>query len=74
MRPVALALAVALLLAVDGPTETSATWVDFGGLAVTLGVRLDGAAALVAVAVTAVALAVQVYSIGYLRAADDDST
>ncbi|MGC4755065.1 NADH-quinone oxidoreductase subunit L [Micromonospora trifolii] len=68
----ALALAVALLLTVDGPTETSATWVDFGGLAVTLGVRLDGAAALVAVAVTAVALAVQVYSIGYLRRGPHD--
>ncbi|MGC4811654.1 NADH-quinone oxidoreductase subunit L [Micromonospora sp. DT228] len=63
----ALALAVALLLTVDRPTETSTTWIDVGGLAVTLGVRLDGAAALVAVAVTAVALAVQVYSIGYLR-------
>ncbi|MET8044832.1 NADH-quinone oxidoreductase subunit L [Micromonospora sp. NPDC005215] len=68
----ALALAVALLLTVDGPTETSATWVDVGGLAVTLGVRLDGAAALVAVAVTAVALAVQVYSIGYLRRGPHD--
>ncbi|MGW5560396.1 NADH-quinone oxidoreductase subunit 5 family protein [Micromonospora sp. NPDC003944] len=68
----ALALAVALLLTVDGPTETSSTWVDLGGLAVTLGVRLDGAAALVAVAVTAVALAVQVYSIGYLRRGPHD--
>ncbi|MEU7590425.1 NADH-quinone oxidoreductase subunit L [Micromonospora sp. NPDC049230] len=68
----ALALAVALLLTVDGPTETSSTWVDVGGLAVTLGVRLDGAAALVAVAVTAVALAVQVYSIGYLRRGPHD--
>ena len=44
----------------------SGTWVDFGGLAVTLGVRLDGTAALVAVAVAAVALAVQVYSTAYL--------
>ncbi|MFG2048836.1 NADH-quinone oxidoreductase subunit L [Micromonospora sp. NPDC048935] len=69
---VALALAVALLLTVDGPTETSRTWVDVGGLAVTLGVRLDGATALVAVAVTAVALAVQVYSIGYLRRGPHD--
>ncbi|MGC5290119.1 NADH-quinone oxidoreductase subunit L [Micromonospora sp. DT231] len=69
---VALALAVALLLTVDRPTETSTTWVDVGGLAVTLGVRLDGAAALVAVAVTAVALAVQVYSIGYLRRGPHD--
>ncbi|WP_433127384.1 NADH-quinone oxidoreductase subunit L [Micromonospora sp. CA-240977] len=69
---VALALAVALLLTVDGPMETSTIWVDVGGLAVTLGVRLDGAAALVAVAVTAVALAVQVYSIGYLRRGPHD--
>ncbi|MEV7331011.1 NADH-quinone oxidoreductase subunit L [Micromonospora sp. NPDC093244] len=68
----ALALAVALLVTVDGPTQTSTTWVDIGGLAVTLGVRLDGAAALVAVAVTAVALAVQVYSIGYLRRGPHD--
>ncbi|GAB3952762.1 hypothetical protein GCM10027614_56990 [Micromonospora vulcania] len=68
----ALALAVALLVTVDGPQETSTTWVDFGGLAVTLGVRLDGAAALVAVAVATVALAVQVYSIGYLRRGPHD--
>jgi NADH-quinone oxidoreductase subunit L len=69
---VALALAVALLLTIDTPRETSTTWVDLGGLTVTLGVRLDGAAALVAVAVTAVALAVQVYSIGYLRRGPHD--
>ncbi|MCO1598213.1 NADH-quinone oxidoreductase subunit L [Micromonospora sp. RHAY321] len=68
----ALALAVALLVTVDRPRETSTTWVDLGGLTVTLGVRLDGAAALVAVAVTAVALAVQVYSIGYLRRGPHD--
>ncbi|MCX5067708.1 NADH-quinone oxidoreductase subunit L [Micromonospora lupini] len=68
----ALALAVALLVTVNGPTETSTTWVDIGGLRVTLGVRLDGAAALVAVAVAAVALAVQVYSIGYLRRGPHD--
>lgn len=68
----ALALAVALLVTVDSPTETSTTWIDLGGLTVTLGVRLDGAAALVALAVTAVALAVQVYSIGYLRRGPHD--
>ncbi|MGW0501469.1 NADH-quinone oxidoreductase subunit 5 family protein [Micromonospora sp. NPDC003241] len=62
----ALALAVALLVTLDDPVEASTSWIDLGGLAVTLGVRLDGAAALVAVAVTAVALAVQVYSTGYL--------
>jgi NADH-quinone oxidoreductase subunit L len=41
--------------------------VDFGQLPVTASVRVDSAAALVAVAVTVVASAVQVYSIGYLH-------
>ncbi|MGS2613623.1 NADH-quinone oxidoreductase subunit 5 family protein [Micromonospora sp. LZ34] len=68
----ALALAVALLVTLDGAAEASTTWVDLGGLSVTLGVRLDGAAALVAVAVAAVALAVQVYSIGYLKRGPHD--
>ncbi|MTK00743.1 NADH-quinone oxidoreductase subunit L [Micromonospora sp. CP22] len=68
----ALALAVALLVTLDDPAEASTTWIDLGGLTVTLGVRLDGAAALVAVAVTTVALAVQVYSIGYLRQGPPD--
>jgi NADH-quinone oxidoreductase subunit L len=63
----ALGLAVALLVTLDGPAESSTTWIEVGGLTVTLGVRLDGAAALVAVAVTTVALAVQIYSTGYLR-------
>lgn len=65
-------LAVALLVTLDGPAEASGTWVDLGGLAVSIGVRLDGAAALVAVAVAAVALAVQVYSIGYLKRGPHD--
>ncbi|MEV5764846.1 NADH-quinone oxidoreductase subunit L [Micromonospora sp. NPDC052213] len=68
----ALTLAVALLVTLDRPAEASTTWVDLGGLTVTLGVRLDSAAALVAVAVAAVALAVQVYSIGYLRRGPHD--
>ncbi|MGN9776213.1 NADH-quinone oxidoreductase subunit 5 family protein [Micromonospora sp. H33] len=68
----ALALASALLATLDGPAEASATWIDLGGLTVTLGVRLDGAVALVAVAVTAVALAVQVYSVGYLKRGPHD--
>ncbi|MEV6811102.1 NADH-quinone oxidoreductase subunit L [Micromonospora sp. NPDC051296] len=68
----ALALAVALLVTLDGPAEASTTWIDLGGLTVTLGVRLDGAAALVAVAVAAVALAVQVYSTGYLKRGPHD--
>ncbi|SCE96713.1 NADH dehydrogenase subunit L [Micromonospora matsumotoense] len=63
----ALLVAVLLLVRVGDPVETSTSWIDFGGLRVTLGVRLDGVAALVAVAVSAVALAVQVYSVAYLR-------
>jgi NADH-quinone oxidoreductase subunit L len=66
----AVSFVVALILATvpDLPYEKSHKWVDFGGgLAVTLGVRLDPAVALVAVAVGAVALAVQLYSVAYLR-------
>ncbi|MGC5659837.1 NADH-quinone oxidoreductase subunit L [Micromonospora sp. WMMD723] len=68
----ALLVAVLLLVRVGDPVETSTTWIDLGGLRVTLGVRLDGVAALVAVAVTAVALAVQVYSVAYLRRGPHD--
>ncbi|MFF5175244.1 NADH-quinone oxidoreductase subunit L [Micromonospora sp. NPDC000089] len=68
----ALLVAVLLLARVGAPVETSTSWVDLGGLRVTLGVRLDGAAALVAVAVAAVALAVQVYSVAYLRRGPHD--
>ncbi|GAA3755809.1 NADH-quinone oxidoreductase subunit L [Plantactinospora mayteni] len=68
---VALAAAIGLVVALDGRgSEASAEWIDFGGLSVTLTLRLDPAAALVAVAVATVALAVQVYSVGYLH--DDD--
>jgi NADH-quinone oxidoreductase subunit L len=68
---VTMVVAVALLATLGGGrAEGSALWVEFGGLEVTAGVRLDPAAALVAVAVAVVALAVQVYSVGYL--ADDD--
>jgi NADH-quinone oxidoreductase subunit L len=68
----ALLVALALLAVVDRPTETSVTWIELGELRVTLGARLDGAAALVAVAVAAVALAVQVYSVAYLRRGPHD--
>ncbi|MFV2021538.1 NADH-quinone oxidoreductase subunit L [Micromonospora sp. LOL_023] len=67
---VALGAAVALLAAGPDTTDSGTGWLDIGGLLVTFGVRLDGPAALVAVAVGAVALAVQVYSTAYL-AADD---
>jgi NADH-quinone oxidoreductase subunit L len=66
----ALLLAVLLLATVDGPVTSGRTWIDMGGLTVTLSVRLDPVVALVAVAVGVVALAVQVYSTAYLR--DDD--
>ncbi|MGK5443082.1 NADH-quinone oxidoreductase subunit 5 family protein [Micromonospora sp. URMC 105] len=68
----ALLIALLLLARVGDPVETSATWIDLGGLRVTLGVRLDGTAALVAVAVAAVALAVQVYSTAYLKRGPHD--
>ncbi|WP_431927470.1 NADH-quinone oxidoreductase subunit 5 family protein [Micromonospora wenchangensis] len=68
----ALLVAVLLLVRVGDPVETSTTWIDLGGLRVTLGVRLDGVAVLVAVAVAAVALAVQVYSVAYLRRGPHD--
>ncbi|WP_433314223.1 NADH-quinone oxidoreductase subunit 5 family protein [Micromonospora chersina] len=69
---VALLVALALLIRVDGPVEGATDWVDLGGLRVTLGWRLDGVTVLVAVAVAAVALAVQVYSVGYLRRGPHD--
>src|SRR5690606_41841086 len=62
----ALLLAVVLLAAFDQPYGGYAELVRFGELAVDLGVRIDRAALLVALAVGAVALAVQVYSVSYL--------
>ncbi len=66
----ALLVAVLPALGYDRPFETSVEWVRFGDLVVTFGVRIDGPAALVAIAVGVVALAVQVYSVAYLH--DDD--
>jgi NADH-quinone oxidoreductase subunit L len=66
----ALLIAVVLALRAPEPYETSVQLVDFGGLPVTFGVRVDLAALFVAVAVGVVALAVQVYSVSYL-AGDD---
>ncbi len=48
------------------PVDASTTLADFGTLLVTAGVRVDSVAALVAVAVCAVAFAVQIYSTAYL--------
>ncbi|ASW53510.1 NADH-quinone oxidoreductase subunit L [Plantactinospora sp. KBS50] len=69
---VSLVVSVWLLATLTGPVDAAVRWVDLGGLTVRLGLRLDPAAALVAVAVSAVALAVQVYSVAYLKRDGDD--
>ncbi|WP_214409836.1 NADH-quinone oxidoreductase subunit 5 family protein [Sphaerisporangium fuscum] len=50
-----------------GVVEGTITVIRTGSVPVTAGLRVDGLAALVAVLVTVVALAVQVYSVGYMR-------
>jgi NADH-quinone oxidoreductase subunit L len=65
------ALVLAIILAAQGGSfEAGRRIVDFGQLPVTMTVRVDPAAALVAIAVGAVALAVQVYSVTYLSSDD----
>jgi NADH-quinone oxidoreductase subunit L len=66
----ALGIAVTLALRVHSLEDTGRVVARFGSLAVTYGVRIDPAAAFVGVAVGAVALAVQVYSVAYLH--DDE--
>ncbi|GGK53192.1 NADH dehydrogenase [Planomonospora parontospora subsp. parontospora] len=52
----------------DVPSVTGTlTVVDTGSVPISLGLQLDGLSTAIAVLVTVVALAVQVYSIGYLR-------
>jgi NADH-quinone oxidoreductase subunit L len=52
----------------DAPSVTGTlTVVDTGSVPISLGLQLDGLSTAIAVLVTVVALAVQVYSIGYLR-------
>ncbi|MFI5839797.1 NADH-quinone oxidoreductase subunit L [Catenuloplanes sp. NPDC051500] len=63
----ALLCAVTLLATVREPITASAEWISFGDLTVRLGLRADLTAIQVSVAVTAVALAVQIYSVGYLH-------
>ncbi|GAA0795142.1 NADH-quinone oxidoreductase subunit 5 family protein [Spirilliplanes yamanashiensis] len=70
---VALAAALALLpnaLPSDRPGALAWRWAQFGGLTVDIALRPSLTAAYVALAVTVVALAVQVYSVAYLH--DDD--
>jgi NADH-quinone oxidoreductase subunit L len=66
----ALLIAIALAVTVDGTVQAGFTVAEFGSLPITASLLLTPAAAYVAVAVGAVALAVQVYSISYLR--DDE--
>ena len=64
---VALADAVFLLLAATDPVEFGVRVAEFGDLPITFGVSLGPAALYVALAVTVVALFVQIYSVGYLH-------
>ena len=65
---ISLAVAVFLLLrAGNDPIGFSRRWVRLGGLELTFGFSAGAAALYVAIAVTVVALAVQVYSVGYLH-------
>jgi NADH-quinone oxidoreductase subunit L len=63
----AFGLTVALLIIQDGPITSEISWVRLGDLNVTLAFSAGTAALYVALAVTVVALAVQIYSIGYLH-------
>ncbi|MGC0423116.1 NADH-quinone oxidoreductase subunit L [Embleya sp. AB8] len=65
---VATALAIAVAAGIgDDVRESAVRLTPTGALDITLGLRVDGLAALTAVLVTVVALLVQVYSAGYLR-------
>jgi NADH-quinone oxidoreductase subunit L len=65
----ALVSSIALAIRTTGGRviDASTIWVTVGSFRPTLSVRVDTAAALVAIAVAVVALAVQVYSISYLH-------
>jgi NADH-quinone oxidoreductase subunit L len=66
-----LLMAIAVIAIVAGDVsrvrETSALLTPTGGIGITVGLRVDGLSASVAVMVAVVALAVQIYSIGYLQ-------
>jgi NADH-quinone oxidoreductase subunit L len=67
---VAFLAAVALAVGFQDPVQAAYKAADFVDLSVHAGVRVEGATVLVSLAVGAVALAVQVYSVAYLR--DDE--
>ncbi|GIH22334.1 NADH dehydrogenase [Acrocarpospora phusangensis] len=50
-----------------GSAEGTLTVIETGGLPISVGLQVDGLSVLTAILVTVVALAVQVYSVGYLR-------
>jgi NADH-quinone oxidoreductase subunit L len=64
---IALAITIFLLSTVDNPIAYGVEVVRFGDLPITFGVSLGPAALYVALAVTVVALFVQIYSVGYLH-------
>ncbi|BCJ52427.1 NADH dehydrogenase [Actinoplanes sp. NBRC 14428] len=63
----ALLITVVLLVVVDEPVGVTHRWATFGDLPVTLGFSLGKAELYVALAVTVVALFVQIYSVTYLH-------
>jgi NADH-quinone oxidoreductase subunit L len=63
----ALAVTVFLLSIVEDPIEGGIRWISLGGYDVTLTFSAGAAALYVALAVTVVALAVQIYSVAYLH-------
>src|SRR5688500_18875965 len=63
----ALSAVFAILVAFAGPFETAALLTPTGTIPITLGVRVDGLSGTVAVMVPLVALAIQIYAIGYMR-------
>jgi NADH-quinone oxidoreductase subunit L len=64
---VALAATLLLLLFATKPIALDRPWVSFGGLDVTLSFSAGNAALYIALAVTVVALFVQIYSVAYLH-------
>lgn len=65
----ALLLVAAIMLTGQAPVNAAANWADIGSFHITYSVAIDRRALFVALAVAIVALAVQVYSIGYLNSA-----
>lgn len=60
-------LALWVLVRIGGVVESGTVFTGTGGPDIVLGIRIDQTGAVIAVMVTLVALAVQIYSVGYLR-------